>query len=312
MFSVLVGVGKMNTLGHVNKVFRCAEKIPFDNSSRIVLMSDCHRGDGSWTDDFSKNQNAYFAALTHYYKENYTYIEIGDGDELWKTGNFTEIIQMHIDTFELLMKFFKEDRLYFIYGNHDMVKKNQRYVKNNLYQYFNERNKKNISLFENIKIHEGLVLEHKDTKDEVLLIHGHQVDYINDKLWKLNRFLVRYIWKPLESFGVNNLTSPAKNYKKKDAVEKKLTKWVIREKHMLIAGHTHRPMFPEVGEPPYLNDGSCVHPRSVTGIEIAEGAIMLVKWSIKTKLDGTLFAGREILEGPRKLNDYFIYLNSMI
>lgn len=105
-------------------------------------------------------------------------------------------------------------------------------------------------------------------------------------------------------FGVNDPTSTAKNYAKKDAVELKLSEWVIREKHMLIAGHTHRPMFPEVGEPPYFNDGSSVHPRSITAIEIDSGNITLVKWNVKTKDDGTLFIGREILAGPRKLSDY--------
>lgn len=75
---------------------------------------------------------------------------------------------------------------------------------------------------------------------------------------------------------------------------------------MLIAGHTHRPMFPEVGEPPYFNDGSCVHPHVITAIEIANGDIMLVKWNIKTKNDGTLFVDRDVLAGPRKLKDYFI------
>jgi hypothetical protein len=30
-----------------------------------------------------------------------------------------------------------------------------------------------------------------------------------------------------------------------------------------------------------------------------------VKWNVKTKEDGTLFIGREVLAGPRKLADYF-------
>ena len=62
---------------------------------------------------------------------------------------------------------------------------------------------------------------------------------------------------------------------------------------MLIAGHTHKPMFPEVGETPYFNDGSCVHPRCITAIEISDGNIILVKWSVNTKNDGTLFIDRD-------------------
>ena len=122
---------------------------------------------------------------------------------------------------------------------------------------------------------------------------------------EISRFLVRYLWRPLNVIGVNDPTRTAKNYHKKEAVEKKLIEWVIKEKHMLIAGHTHRPMFPEVGEPPYFNDGSCVHPSCITGMEIEDGNIKLVKWYVKTKEDGTLFIDREVLAGPRKLKDYF-------
>ena len=295
----------MNALKWVSEVFQSAEEIPFDDSSRIVLMSDCHRGDGNWADDFSKNQNLYFAALTNYYNKNYTYIEIGDGDELWKNNKFYDIIHEHSDAFWLLSKFFKEGRLYLIFGNHDMEKKNNSFVKNNLYKYFDEREKRYIPLFENIKLHQGLVLRHRVTGDKIFLIHGHQVDWLNGTMWRLSRFLVRYLWGPLESWGVNDPTSAAKNFRKKESIAKKLTEWVIREKNMLIAGHNHRPMFPEVGEAPYFNDGSCVHPRCITAIEIAYGNIMLVKWSIKTRNDGTLFIDRDILAGPRKLRDYF-------
>lgn len=293
----------MNKLKRVSQVFQSAEQISFDDSSKIVLMSDCHRGDGSWADNFSKNQNPYFAALTHYYNKNYTYIEIGDGDELWENNKFSNIIQTHKNLFNLLRKFFKENRLYMIFGNHDMVKKNDKFVKDYLYQYFDEREKKYVSLFKNIKIHEGLVLKYKATNDKILLLHGHQVDCLNDQMWILSRFLVRYLWRPLELFGVNDPTSTAKNYEKKDLVEKSLTQWVRKEKHMLIAGHTHRPMFPEDGKPPYFNSGSCVHPRCITAIEIADGNIVLVEWNTKTRADGTLFIGRDIIAGPRPLKN---------
>ncbi|MEC7265082.1 MAG: serine/threonine protein phosphatase, partial [Bacteroidota bacterium] len=80
----------------------------------------------------------------------------------------------------------------------------------------------------------------------------------------------------------------------------------ILSKNLLptIVGHTHRPRFPEPGEIPLFNDGSCVHPRSITGIEIENGEISLIKWHIATKPDGTLQIVRVLLEGPEKLVDY--------
>ncbi|MDP4126603.1 MAG: metallophosphoesterase family protein [Bacillota bacterium] len=294
----------MNKLKRISNVFESAEEVPFDDSSRIILMSDVHRGDGSYADDFSKNQNLYFAALTHYYNENFTYIEIGDGDELWKNKKLSDITSVYSNTFWLLSKFFNEGRLYLIFGNHDMVKRDEKFVKNNMNQFFDERENKYIPLFENVKLHEGLVLRHRITDQKILLLHGHQVDFLDYDLWKLSRFMVRYLWRPLELIGVKDPTSTAKNHGKKDAVETKLTEWVTREKHMLIAGHTHRPMFPEVGEPLYFNDGSSVHPRCITGIEIVDGNITLVKWNVQTRYDGTMFIGREVLVGPRRLKDY--------
>lgn len=293
----------MNTLRRISQVYEAAEQITFDDSSKIVMMSDCHRGDGSWADDFLKNQNLYFAALTHYYNNNYTYIEVGDGDELWENRSFFEIKQIHSNVFWLLSKFHNEGRLHMIYGNHDMVKKYKKFAGLNMHRYPDKPVRRHVPLFTNIKFHEGLVLKHETTGKKILLIHGHQVDCLNDRLWKLARFLVRYLWRPLNTLGVNDPTRAAKNYYKKEAAEKRLIDWIIKEKNMLIAGHTHRPMFPKPDEPPYFNDGSCVHPRCITAIEIVEGGILLVKWNVKTKNDGTLFIGREVLAGPRKLVD---------
>lgn len=300
----------MNALKRLSKVLESAEQILFDDSSKIVVMSDCHRGDGSRTDNFSKNQNIYYAALTHYYNENYTYIELGDGDELWENNNFTDIMYAHSDVFWLMSKFYNQGRLYFTFGNHDMVKKNSKFISSNFYYYYDQPTKKYNLLFENLKIYEGLVLKYTITGDKILLLHGHQASFMDYNMWKLRRFLVRYLWRPLELFGVNDPTSTAKNYRKKELIGRRLNKWVEKENQMLIAGHTHKPTFPEVGEAPYFNDGSCVHPRCITAIEIEDGNIALVKWCVKTKNDGTLVVGREVLAGPRELKDYFKYFQS--
>jgi len=280
----------MNLLKRLSQVFESANRIPFDDSSRIILMSDCHRGAGSQADEFNKNENLYISAMNHYYHEGYTYIEIGDGDELWENKKLSDIINAHPNVYQLLKQFYLENRLYFIYGNHDMVKRNEK-----------------LPFFENIQVHEGLVLEYRElpANKEILLIHGHQVDFLNSSMWKFTRFLVRHLWKPLELFGISNPTSPAQNQEKKEKIGRRLTDWTIRENQMLIAGHNHRPMFPEIGEPLYFNDGSCVHPLFITGIEINRGEITLVKWSVKVNANGVLFVGRDIIAGPKKLRDLF-------
>src|SRR5690625_4452072 len=104
----------MNTMKRINKVYNSSEEIYFDDNTKFIFMSDCHRGDGNWTDNFSKNQNIFFSALSYYYKKNYTYIELGDGDELWEVPKYYDIIQEHSDIFWLMSQFYKENRLYLI------------------------------------------------------------------------------------------------------------------------------------------------------------------------------------------------------
>jgi predicted phosphodiesterase len=266
-------------------------------------MSDCHRGNKSWGDNFSDNEILFHAALKYYYNNDYTYIEIGDGDELWENSKLSQIIYQYSDVFKLMSKFYQKKRFYMIYGNHDIVKREKRISNTILRGYFDEHENKYITLFPHINISEGLILKYKN--DNILLVHGHQGDFLNDTAWKIARALVRYIWKPLELIGIHNPTSAANNDFKKISIEKKFIKWTKKNKKMLIAGHTHKTMFPIVGEHLYFNDGCCTHVHNITGIEIVNGSISLVKWNIKTNENRLLLVDKEIIAGPIKLKDYF-------
>jgi len=308
-----------------------------ERKSKFILFSDCHRGDNSWADDFAHNQHIYFHALNYYYNKGFTYIEIGDGDELWENRKFADIRQAHSDIFWLLQQFFKKDRFYLIYGNHDMERKSIRKVRRTLHSYIDTRpmgarkgevkdvdNRLSVEqdnskshqekklytkeLFSGINVHEGIVLRKVKAEKFILLIHGHQADIINDKLWWLGRFLLRHVWKHLQLLGFRDPTSPAKNYRKKVRIEHKLTEWVNNKTDViLIAGHTHRSYYPKKNESPYFNVGSCVSPRCITGIEIENGCLQPVKWSISTDSDdlkGVLYVHRSIdVEMKKKIID---------
>ncbi|MHC1694366.1 MAG: metallophosphoesterase [Eubacteriales bacterium] len=294
----------INELERITQVYNTSDRISIDDSSRLVLMSDVHRGDGSWADNFSKNQNIYFAAMGHYYKEKYTYVELGDGDELWENKSMSEIKDMHGDAFWMLSRFHKDERLYLLFGNHDIEKVLDSNVRRELDSYYDPKTRQHIPLLKGLKIREGLVLEYSPWGGNILLLHGHQADVFNDRLWRVSQFFVRYLWRPLELYGVNNPTSPARNMNKTERVSMKLAEWVRSKNVMLIAGHTHKAMFPTPEQAPYFNDGSCVFPRCITCIEITEGKISLVKWSVKSDDGGFLYVGRDILAGPALLKDY--------
>jgi len=289
----------------LSQVLSGSKIIPFDESSRIVIMSDCHRGNSSWGDNFSGNQNLFFAALYYYYENGFTYIELGDGDELWENRSIEDIINAHSDAYWLMSLFYQDNRFHMLYGNHDIVKRDPRYAQTRCNSFYCESMNSQMALFPGIQITEGLILKHRYTNNQIFLTHGHQGDYLNDTMWLVSRFLVRYLWRPLELIGIRDPTSTSKNNKKKNAVEKNLMNFAKEHNQMMICGHTHRPVFPKPGEPPYFNDGSCVHPRCITAIEIRYGTISLVKWAIMTKPDRTLYVGREVLEQPVRLNDYY-------
>ena len=110
------------------KAFRKAPALPMDASTRFCFFSDCHRGDGSTNDNFLKNYNLYFSALKYYYNAGYTYVEVGDGDELWENRDIRQIIGIHNNVFRLLSRFYCRNKLFLLYGNHDMEKKTPGYA----------------------------------------------------------------------------------------------------------------------------------------------------------------------------------------
>lgn len=303
----------MSYFKRLHKALKGANTLPLTPSSKYVLFSDCHRGDGSSNDNFLKNQPLFLAALRHYYNTSFTYIELGDGDELWENKSMKPILEIHNDIFRLLSLFQSGNRLYMLYGNHDMMKKNKRYSLKHYSKYpyacCNNPTLTGQPLMPEINFYEGLLLKTPTdtcsfnrslpTKD-IFLTHGHQTDLFNSVLWRLSRFLVRHLWKPLEHLGISDPTNAAKNYSRMKRTEKRLQSFAQKYNLFLIAGHTHRPyLSKEVSH--YANTGSCVHPYSITCLEIEKLQISLVKWSISSDSNNRLFVKRELLEGPHPL-----------
>lgn len=273
----------------------------FDKNSKYIFFSDIHRGDDSASDEFARNQLVLLYALNYYYDRGYTYVEVGDGDELWEHREFRHIRLAHSDVFEAMKKFYLDKRLIMLYGNHNIFLRNKRYVKKNLYYYYDEYTQDIHNLFKGITPYESLVLKHKYSKQKILAVHGHQGDLMNDQLWPINMFFVRYFWRFMHLVGFQNPSSPARNHFKRHRIEKNYKKWIKRHKMMLICGHTHRPKFPKLRELPYLNTGCCIHTRGFNGIEIVNNKIMMVDWSIQANKNGKLQVIRSVMRGPIRL-----------
>lgn len=283
-----------------------AKKITFTKSDKIVFFSDLHKGDNSYADDFRHNMQIYKYALGKYFEQGFTYIELGDGIELWENKSFKPIFLSYKPIFELLRRFHKQKRLYLLWGNHDMQFRDPIMVERIMYKFFVPKNIIDKEVLFDLQYYESLLISFEDMQKSIFAIHGHQADYMNYKHWKFNRFFVRYFWKYMQKwFGIRDPTSPAKNYKELVKVERKLQQWIINTNYqMVVCGHTHRPRFPDPGDIPLFNDGSCVHPKSIIGIEICDFQISLVKWHDETQKNNSNKIVKTILEGPVSLDKY--------
>ena len=166
----------------LNKSFKNAPVLPMGPGCDYVLFSDCHRGNGTHNDNFLLNEHLYLAALRHYYQSGFTYIELGDGDELWENRKMDSIKEVHSDVFELLSRFYKENRLYMIYGNHDIVKKHPSFSRKKCASYFCTSHQCTEPLFPGITFYSGIVLRDEHSGQSLYLTHGHQASLLNSTL----------------------------------------------------------------------------------------------------------------------------------
>ncbi|MDZ7613241.1 MAG: metallophosphoesterase [Flavobacteriaceae bacterium] len=248
----------------------------------------------------------YNHALHHYYEKDFVYIEAGDGIELWENKSFEPIYKSHRQSFDLIKKFGQNGRLFMLWGNHDMEFRDPILVERIMNSFIKPKNISAKDALFDLKYYESLLLEFPEINKSIFVLHGHQADYMNYTHWKFNRFFVRHFWKYLQRwFGINDPTSPAKNYKNLIRVEKKLNEWIVKNKNqMIITGHTHRPRFPDPGELPHFNDGSCVHPDCIIGLEIVGLKIALVKWQQNSNSAGINTFEKVVLAGPKNISDF--------
>ena len=294
----------MRTDERLTEAYENARVEYFNDKSKYIIFSDTHRGNGSHFDEFSKNQNIFRHALEYYFENGYTYIEAGDGDELWEHPGVSDIKNAHFHIFETIKKFNDDNRLIMIYGNHNIYMKDMAYVRENYYVSYNEYREADYEFLMGMVPVEALVLKHTETAQEIFTVHGHQGDFLNDQFWFPTMLSLKYFWRYLHSFGIRNPASPVRNTFKRHKIEKNFKRWIAKNRKILICGHTHRFKFPREGGLPYFNTGCCIYPTIITGIEIADGKIQLIRWKIEPDKNGYLEVRRIVLRGPRPIADF--------
>jgi len=216
------------------KDFEHALVLPLEPRSKYILFSDCHRGSGKANDNYLKDEFIYLAALNYYEQSCFTYLELGDGDELWENRSMEKIKEIHPHSFEILSRLYDKNRLFIVYGNHDMVKKGIAFRKKYCESFYSRQLFCQYPPCPGIQFYPGIILKDAMGKKDIYLTHGHQASIMNSTFWKINRFLVRYVWRYLELLGVPDPTSAAKNNTRKEKTEKILLKWAQEHEVILI------------------------------------------------------------------------------
>ena len=293
--------------------------IPFDcTKEKFIIFSDHHKGARNGADDFMLCELNYLSALDFYFEKGYSYIALGDCEELWE-NMFLSVKKNQQPAFEKEKKFAHANRFIKIIGNHDL------YWKNDPLAFFQIREIYDMD----VPIHEGVLLQTSvnNAQLNIFCTHGHQGDAVSDGNW-FSKFFVSKIWAPLQSFLRINPNTPAYDASLKTTHNQMMYDWSAGQKNLLlITGHTHQPVFESLThierlyrsllfarqmkdesmieslqkeiqlrkfeyttispdylklKPSYFNTGCCCYnDGDITGIEIDEDCIRLIKWNSK-------------------------------
>lgn len=94
--------------------------VPFDMANdKFIILSDQHKGGRDSADDFRHAADNYMAALEYYYAQGFTLINLGDCEELWENTPGLVIERNRLPLLEEA-KYLQSDRYYRVFGNHDL------------------------------------------------------------------------------------------------------------------------------------------------------------------------------------------------
>lgn len=290
--------------------------IPFNaDADRFIIFSDQHKGARNGADDFAPAEKNYLDALAYYHGENYFFINLGDSEELWE-NSLGQVKKYNVATFQSEKKFIQASKHIKIFGNHDLLWANDPlagyYLKNIFGQkvpihegvilttlvndtplqilcthghqgdlqsdgnwfskFFVSRiwaplqsyldiNPNSPAFYDEVKsLHNSIMYqwsaEHKDT----MLITGHTHQPVFASLTHLER-----LYKQLQYATKNKLAEKAA------ALTSEIKKREREYKSISVDYLTMRPG--------YFNTGCCCYSDGdITGIEISNGWLRLVKW----------------------------------
>ena len=226
-------------------------------NDRVIVFSDLHRGQGDHADDFRVCAETYRRALAFYLGAGYRLVVLGDAEELWE-GWPKKVIPTYRELLDRENQFHTAagERFIKIWGNHD-----------DLWQYPDQVAKFLSPIFGAIEVPEGLIVT--VTEDGVplgmiFLVHGHQGTGSSDRWGGVSRHFVRWVWRPIQRLFKVSLNTPATDFEIRGKHDRAMYEWAAeRNDLILIAGHTHNPVFvsiPHLATLERIQDHLCARP----------------------------------------------------
>jgi hypothetical protein len=297
------------------------------DTARLIIFSDHHKGARDGADDFWRCEAAYHAALGYYLEAGHRLVCLGDVEELWENPA-DPVLEAYAPTLALEAEFHRQGRYERFFGNHDDLWGHPDAVAKRLHRFYPD-----------LRVREALKLRVRSGGEDlglIFLVHGHQGTLDSERFAWISRLVVRYIWRPLQRRLNIASTSPASDHGLRARHDAAMFAWARQNpaKLVMIAGHTHHPVFGTSSPPPppgrsveevrrelsdlqassgpdpealgrlraelefaeaqvrrpdtppipveppcYFNTGCCSFgDGDVTGLEIADGEIRLVRW----------------------------------
>ena len=289
------------------------------SNARFIIFSDQHKGARNGSDDFMVCEGTYMAALEYYLKEDFHFISLGDEEELWE-NTVWPVKAKNKDSVALQKNFLLQQRYIKVYGNHDLFWNNDPFAGMHLYSMYGQSVKVYDGVLLNLQKDDKAVpvfCTHGHQGDGqsdgnwfsawfVSRVWAPLQSYLNlnpntpsasDEL-KTAHNLFMYQWSEKENNPVlitghthqpvfASLTHLERLYKKLDAAKQnnddtlteKLNKAIRfkQNEYDYVVGNYNKM------KPYYFNTGCCCFvDGDITGIEIADEKIRLIKWSRQT------------------------------
>ena len=305
-----------------------------DVNQRIIIFSDQHRGARNGADDFAVCELSYLTALEYYNSEKYYYINLGDCEELWENTLFS-IVKHNEAVFAKEKLFISRNAYCKVFGNHDLFWDNDPLVPVWLKKIYGRVIRIFTGVLIRVDFSTGTYLDifcthgHQGDKQSdgnafskwfVSYIWGPLQNFLrintndpsaNDNLKTLHNMYM-YDWSAAQKNILlvtghthqpvfNSLTHLERLYQQlkkahtlndADALKKIEAEIPRRKREYDFINQSFDKM-----KPSYFNSGCCCfEDGTITGIEISDGFIRLVKWSLVNGEPERAIAEEETLE----------------